>query len=443
MEKSLVEIVQEAGVVGAGGAGFPTHVKINAQVEYIVVNGAECEPLLRVDQQLMATRGEEMLQGLKAVMEATGATKALIGLKKKYDEAIAFFEQRLAVEPQIDLAVLGDFYPAGDEQVLVYETTGRIVPEGGIPLQVGVVVANVETLINISQALTGQPVTEKYVTVAGWVQKPITVKVPLGVTIQELLTMAGGSLGENFAVINGGPMMGGILEDLQTPVTKTTKGLIVLPKNHSLIARKTTELSYILKQARAACCRCMQCTEVCPRYLLGHELKPDEMMQVMSFGPYIGELVTQAFLCCECGVCDLYQCPMGLSPRRVNMLVKQELAKAGIRNNNNRKPGEARSMRDYRRVPVKRLIARLDLTIYNNPAPLTEKDYQPQKVVLPLRQHIGVPSLPCVEVGNKVEKGDLIAVIPEKALGANLHASISGIVTAVDKVIVIEKGGEA
>jgi len=274
--------------------------------------------------------------------------------------------------------------------------------------------------------------------VAGWVQKPITVKVPLGVTIKEVLDLAGGPLGENFAVINGGPMMGGILEDLNSPVTKTTKGLVVLPEDHALIARKTSDLSHILKQARAACCRCMQCTEVCPRYLLGHELRPDEMMQVVSFGPYIGEQVTQAFLCCECGVCDLYQCPMGLSPRRVNMMVKGELAKAGIRNNNNRKPQEARPMREYRRIPVKRLVARLDLTTYNGPAPLDEKLYQPQKVILSLRQHIGAPSLPCLEVGSKVEKGDLVAVIPENALGANLHASISGTVTQVGNAIVIE-----
>jgi len=437
MGKSLTELVKEAGVVGAGGAGFPTHVKVNATVEYIVVNGAECEPLLRVDQQLITAQGEKVIQGLKAVMEATKATKALIGLKEKYHEAVELLEKRLETEPAIQVSILGDFYPAGDEQVLVYETTGRIVPEGGIPLNVGVVVTNVETLLNIANALEGYGVTEKYVTVTGWVVKPTTVKVPLGITIQELLDLAGGPLGEDFAIINGGPVMGGICDNLQTPVTKTTKGIVVLPKDHSLIARKTKDLNIILKQARAACCRCMQCTEVCPRYLLGHELKPDEMMQVVSFGPYIGERVTQAFLCCECGVCDLYQCPMGLSPRRVNMMIKKELAKAGIKNNNNRKPEQPRPGREYRRVPSKRMIARLELTSYNGPAPLTEELYQPKKVTLPLRQHIGAPSIACVQPGSQVNKGDLVAVIPDNALGANLHASISGTVESVDTAIVI------
>lgn len=438
MEKSLVEIVKEAGVVGAGGAGFPTHVKINAKAEFIVVNAAECEPLLRVDQQLIAAKGEAMLQGLKAVMEATGAFKVKIALKEKYGRAIAFLEERLKEELKIEMFIMGDFYPAGDEQVMVYETTGRIVPEGGIPLNVGVVVINVETLINIGNALEGQPVTDKYVTVTGWVLKPITVKVPLGVTFKEVIELSGGPLGQDFAVMHGGPVMGSLVEDLTTPVTKTTKGLVILPQNHPLITRKNRDLNVILKQARSACCNCMQCTEVCPRYLLGHDLRPNQLMQAMSYGPYLGEEISKAFLCSECGVCDLYQCPMGLSPRRVNAMIKQELTKAGIKNKNNRTPQEVRPMREYRRVPSKRMLARLNLTAYDSPAPLSEELYKPEKVVLPLRQHIGAPAEARVQIGSRVERGDLIAVVPENALGANLHASISGTIEEVGSAIVIQ-----
>lgn len=438
MTKSLVDLVREAGIVGAGGAGFPTHVKLKATVEYIVVNCAECEPLLRVDQQLITKRGKEIIQALKAVMTATQASKALIGLKKKYQEALAFLTDKLKNEPQIETVVLGDFYPAGDEQVLVYETTGRIVPEGGLPLNVGVVVLNVETLLNIYYALKGRGVTDKYVTITGWVAQPKTVKVPLGTSFQELLDLAGGPLGEDFMLINGGPMMGSLCQDLQTPVTKTTKGLVILPRQHSLVTKKNTDLSLIIKQAKAACCRCLQCTEVCPRYLLGHGLRPDEMMQTVSYGNYLGEKVTQAFLCCECGVCDLYQCPMGLSPRRVNMLIKKELAQAGIKNNRQGKPEKTRSMREYRRIPSKRLLARLNLTEYNGLAPLTEKLYKPKQVILPLRQHIGALAVACVQPGSRVAKGDLIALAPENALGAHLHASISGNVVQVDTAIVIE-----
>jgi len=438
MGKNLVEVIKEAGVVGAGGAGFPTHVKVDAQVEYIVVNAAECEPLLRVDQQLIAVRGEEMVQGLKAVMEATGADKALIALKEKYGAAISFLQERLKQEPKIEMNIMKDFYPAGDEQVMVYETTGRIVPEGGIPLNVGVVVSNVETLINISNALQGQPVIDKYVTVTGWVLKPITVKVPIGVTLREVIDLSGGPLGENFAVINGGPLMGSTIENLETPVTKTTKGLVILPSNHPLITKKNKDLNVILKQARSACCNCMQCTEVCPRYLLGHNLKPSQLMQTVSYGPYIGEQMNQAFLCSECGVCDMYQCPMGLSPRRVNAFLKQELTKAGIKRQGNRQPEQVREMREYRRIPSKRMVARLDLAAYDSPASLVEELYQARRVVLPLKQHVGAPSKPCVEPGSRVERGQLIAAIPENALGANLHASISGTVAEVGDSIVIQ-----
>ena len=438
MEKNLVDIVKEAGVVGAGGAGFPTHVKVNAKAEYIVVNAAECEPLLRVDQQLIAAKGEAMLKGLKAVMQATGASKVKIALKEKYGGAVAFLQEKLKNELNIEMFIMGDFYPAGDEQVMVYETTGRIVPEGGIPLNVGVIVINVETLINIGNAMEGQPVTDKYVTVTGWVLKPVTVKVPLGVTFREVIQLAGGPLGDNFAVMHGGPVMGSIVEDLETPVTKTTKGLVLLPRNHSLITRKNKELNVILKQARSACCNCMQCTEVCPRYLLGHDLRPNQMMQAMSYGPYLGEEISKAFLCSECGVCDLYQCPMGLSPRRVNAMIKQELTKAGIKNKNTKAPEKVRAMREYRRVPSKRMLARLDLTAYDKPAPLSEELYQPTIVTLPLRQHIGAPAEPRVQVGSRVERGDLVATVPENALGANLHASISGTIKEVGSAIVIQ-----
>ena len=152
VREEIIAAVKAAGVVGAGGAGFPTHVKINASVDTILVNGAECEPLLRAHQQLMASESQAMLLGLRAVMVATGAQKAYVGLKHKYGPAIESLTKTLADmnEKNVELAYLPDIYPAGDEQVLVREITGRIVPEGGIPLQVGVVVANVETLINVA-----------------------------------------------------------------------------------------------------------------------------------------------------------------------------------------------------------------------------------------------------------------------------------------------------
>ena len=164
MEKNLIDIIAKSGIVGAGGAGFPTHVKMNAKAEYVIINGAECEPLLRVDQQLMAVETKKILDALKLCMEAVGADKGVIALKGHYEAAINSFNQLLGEYEGISLHLLPNFYPAGDEQITVYEVTGRIVPEGGIPLQCGVIVSNVETMLNIYNAyFEDKPVTDSYV----------------------------------------------------------------------------------------------------------------------------------------------------------------------------------------------------------------------------------------------------------------------------------------
>ncbi|MDW7669694.1 MAG: electron transport complex protein RnfC, partial [Bacillota bacterium] len=149
MDQDIINKIKENGVVGAGGAGFPTHVKVNAEAEYIILNGAECEPLLRVDQQLMVQKTKEILIALDKIRKITNAKRAIIGLKSKYKKAIEAIEKDIYNFTNISVLELGNFYPAGDEQVLVYEATKRIVPEGGIPLNVGVIVLNVETLLNI------------------------------------------------------------------------------------------------------------------------------------------------------------------------------------------------------------------------------------------------------------------------------------------------------
>ena len=142
MKKEWIQQVQDAGIVGAGGAGFPTHVKLNAEAEYLVVNGAECEPLLRVDQQLMQRDAEILVKTLDKWVEAVGAKQGIFGLKEKYHGAIDALEKAVAPYPRIAIHAMPNVYPAGDEQFLVYETVGRVVPEGGIPLQVGVIVVN-------------------------------------------------------------------------------------------------------------------------------------------------------------------------------------------------------------------------------------------------------------------------------------------------------------
>ena len=442
MRDEIIAAVKAAGVVGAGGAGFPTHVKINASVDTVIVNGAECEPLLRAHQLLMASESSKLIVGLKTVMVATGARRGIIGLKHKYGEAVSTLQPELkqANEQEIELAFLPDIYPAGDEQVLVHEVTGRIVPEGGIPLQVGVVVANVETLVNVAEALAGKPVTEKYVTVTGAVGKPTTYKVPVGMAIGELIALAGGATVRDYAVIDGGPMMGK-LTSIDQPVTKTTGGIIVLPREHSLISQKSTPWSAIANRAKAVCCNCRACTDVCPRHLLGHSLEPHRIMQAIGRGQYNeGDVVTRALLCSECGACDTFGCTMGLSPRRVNTELKRQFGQARLKNPHNAKPQRPRDNRQYRLIPTKRLLYRLGLDKYDVKAPLWPAPVEANDVSIVLSQHIGAPAKPIVKVGDRVAKGDLIAVIPEgAAIGVNLHASIAGQVYKVDNAIGIRR----
>ena len=442
MEKNLIDIIAQSGIVGAGGAGFPTHVKVNAKAEYVIINGAECEPLLRVDQQLMAVETKKILEALKLVKEFVGADKAVIALKDHYHDAINSFNKYLSEYEGISLHLLENFYPAGDEQITVYEVTGRIVPEGGIPLKCGVIVSNVETMLNIYNAyFEDQPVTDSYVTFAGEVKNHITLKLPLGMTVGEALEMAGGvTVDGPFVVINGGPMMGKHVP-LDSKITKTTKGLIVLPESHPLIQDVKMDINKMLHVAKAACCHCSMCTEVCPRNLIGHSIAPHKTIRFASYGNLCDGSDTPmiAFLCSECRLCQ-YACIMNLQPWKVNHMLKGMMAKQGIRNSLSNAPESTHPMREYKKYPIGKLIRNLGLTKYNVAAPMTALPFEVDHVSIPLGQHIGAPAEPCVNVGDTVEKGDVIAKPAEGKLGACIHASISGTVKAIaDGCVSIEK----
>ncbi|MEA4988795.1 MAG: SLBB domain-containing protein [Anaerovorax sp.] len=432
MEKNLTALVQEAGIVGAGGAGFPSHVKYNAKAEYVIINGAECEPLLRVDQQLMAYETNKILQALQLIVDHVGASAGYIALKRKYHDAEKAFCKHINNYPKCRLHFLDNFYPAGDEQVIVYEVTKRIVPEGGLPLNVGVIVLNVETALNVYEAyINKKPVTEKYLTVTGEVANQITVKVPLGITVKEAIDLAGGATVNDYKVINGGPMMGKLIST-EDVITKTVKGLIVLPENHSLITSLTKDVSSMMREAKTACMHCSLCTEVCPRGLLGHRIEPHKLIRIPSYGNVCDSNTNaiNAFLCCGCRLCE-YACIQNLQPWKMNAILKNELLNQGVRNNLHLQPDKAAMFREYKKYPVNKLISKLGLTKYDKPAPLIVSEKAFKKVTLPLRQHVGATSDPVIKEGDTVNKGDLIAKISEGKLGSNIHASISGTVISV------------
>ncbi|HBT46842.1 MAG TPA: electron transport complex protein RnfC [Peptococcaceae bacterium] len=437
----VINRIAAAGVVGAGGGGFPTAFKLKTgrRVRTVIVNGAECEPLLKVDQELMARYPAELLAALAAVVEATGADLGVVALKEKYKEARAAMEAVIGSYPGLKLHLLPDVYPMGDEHLLTYNVTGQTIPPGGLPLDAGAVVINVETLYNIRRALEGLPVTHKYVSVTGAVRRPITVKVPVGTPVEVLLELAGGPYAEGYLLVEGGPCMGKVTGP-DAPVSKTTKGLIVLPLDHPLAAVYQRDLNRGLKLALSVCCQCRQCTDFCPRHLLGHPLEPHRIMRAVTYG-LADVALPQALLCSECGLCDLYACPFNLSPRQVNRRIKAELREKGFR------PGgwagsQPLPLRDGRRVPTGRLVERLGLKEYAaSPVAFQGGEVNVSRVRLALKQGAGVAARPLVGVGARVERGDLVART-DGGLGADLHASIGGVVRSVEGEIVIEGGGD-
>lgn len=444
MGSSSVENIKNAGVVGAGGAGFPTHVKLASKVDTIIVNGVECEPLIHVDKQLIEKNLERMYQGLKIAARLTGAGRLVVALKHKNKDALKTLEDFHKKHNDFEIFTLDNFYPAGDEQVLVNEVTGKIVPEGGIPLNVGIVVINVETLINVANSNDGNNVIYKYVTVNGEVQNPGTFKVPVGTSIPSLIAACGGTASERVKAIDGGPMTGKLIDISTHAVTKTTKAILLLPEDNIIIVQKSRQISAQMKRAQAICLSCRMCTDLCPRYLLGHDLFPDELMKRMYKKEITPENLSNfdyAYLCCDCGLCELYSCVVDLSARAIFNHLKIELAKAGIKNPHNRSELEVNDFKETRKVPVARLIKRLEIDRYESSAGFMDFDAATvNEVKLFLSQHVGAPAVPVVRVGESVSEGSLVADIPEGKLGAKIHASISGKVKDInDRYIVISR----
>lgn len=432
---SLLDLVREAGVVGAGGAGFPTHVKLASNAEFILLNGAECEPLLRVDQQLMEIFPDEIIKGFEAAGRLVGARKALIGIKGKHKEVVSILKKRidaLQLGDFVEVKELEDVYPAGDEQVLVYEMTGRVVPEAGIPIQVGCVVINSETALNIYRASMNEPVTETYITIAGDIPRRLTVKVPVGTPFKDVLQLSGIENFDEYAVIDGGPMMGPVLSSLDGYVTKKTKGFVILKKQHNIVNRKTTTIEQA-KSVNKACTQCRMCTDLCPRNLLGHNLQPHKMMRVVNYGIEDAQDQTSVFLCSQCNLCTMFSCPIEIYPMLANLTIKKDLVEKGVKfEPEPQKTFEARESREHRLVPSKRLIARLGITDFDKPAPMTDVSINPEAVYIAKGQHVGAPAIPVVSVGDHVQAGQLIGEIPENKLGAAIHASISGTVVEIE-----------
>lgn len=432
----LSGILRESGVVGAGGAGFPTYGKLSDKADIILMNCAECEPLLKLHRQLLKLHAREILQAFTLVAETVGAKEAIIGIKEEYVSTIRALEEHLGEFPMVRIHKLPGAYPMGDEIVLIYEAAGRVVRPGGLPIECGVAVFNVETLYNVYRAVWEKhPVTDKCITVVGEVEHPITVRVPIGMSLGEVVSMAGRITTEHPVYLVGGPMMGSLGSEYQ-PVTKTTNAVIVLPEEHLLVQKKRMRFSSAVNRAASACCQCQTCTDLCPRHALGHPIEPHLFMRAaanrdtQSLDPFLDTM-----FCSSCGLCEMYSCPQGLSPRSMIAEYKQGLRKAGVKPPQ-RQAGNVSQTREYRRVPEERLASRLGLVKYDRNAILDDEIRSAKQVKILLSQHIGAPAAACVRQGDKVAVGDKVGDMAE-GLSVCIHASVAGTVTEVTEKYVI------
>ena len=299
-DKEIIQRINESGIVGLGGATFPSHVKLSVpdgkKIDVLIINGVECEPYLTSDHRLMLERAEEMLVGIQIIMKALSVNLALIGIENNKPDAISHLQNLVKDFPGIEVHALKVQYPQGGEKQLIKALINREVPSGALPLDVGAVVHNVGTALAVYEAVQkNKPLFERVVTLTGKsVKKPSNFMVRIGTSVNELIETAGGLPEDTGKVINGGPMMGKALNSLEVPVVKGTSGILIMPVE--LSSRKKV----------SDCIRCARCVSVCPQGLEPYLL--NKLAQLEKYD----KLETGGVMdCIECGSCA-YTCPAGL-----------------------------------------------------------------------------------------------------------------------------------
>lgn len=436
--QNLKSILQQSGIVGAGGAGFPSYAKLAEGADTLVLNCAECEPLIYTDYMLMAEHLPKIVEGARIVMHETGIAKTLLGVKRHRAEMLGLTDGEKLAEG-VFVKCVPDAYPMGDEINLIYEATGRLIAPGSLPITKGVIVLNAETVYNVYEAVkNGKPVTEKFVTVGGDIENRRVVRVPVGMRVADLFRALGITVPDTHIVIDGGPSMGKKINYRNAIVTKTTKSLLILPESAACAMRRATSMEDMLRRASSCCCGCSRCTEMCPRHLLGYPIEPHKMIRAannaaVTQNPAMAQTAT---LCCSCGVCA-EACCQDISPKDVILSLKGLLAKNKMRfapdPNASYTPADDRA---YRLIPSSRWESLLGVREYDHVPAFEQALLDAARVEIPTSGHIGAPSVLCVKEGDTVKKGDVIANAAE-GLSLPQHASMDGTVTFADATKII------
>ena len=438
---SITEIkalLQNAGIVGAGGAGFPTYAKLSNEADLLCVNCSECEPLMYTDFILNREEMAKIVKGAELIMAATNIKHTYLAIKVHRAEALGYADGQVLGE-NVSIKYLPSVYPIGDEIGLIYETTGRLIKAGNLPITAGVIVMNAETVYNAHEAIvSGKPLVEKWLTIAGDIPEKFTLKVPLGMRVSDIFKQLGIKVDSDHVIIDGGPSMGSISSPDRAVIKKTTKSILILPKTTRCVENKQSNIDDMLRRAASACCGCTRCTEMCPRYQLGYPLEPHKLIRAAlnSAAEDYPELIATASLCCSCGVCAEVCC-QDISPKDVILNLKKILAKNKIKFVSD-KDYPVNPDRPYRMIKSSKWKDMLGVLKFDAIPTYIPKKLTAQRVEIPTSQHIGAPSIPCVNVGDRVNEGDMIATAGQ-GLSVPQYASISGKVVSCDPTkIVIE-----
>ncbi len=436
----LKSILQKNGVVGAGGAGFPSFGKLTDGASFLVINAVECEPLMYTDLTLCGEKLEDIVTGMRAVMEYANIPTGLLCIKDYRALHLGLQDGQVLAEG-IQVKHVPNVYPMGDEINLIYTATGRLVQPGHLPISQGIIVYNAETVYNIGLAVRNdQPVIEKWLTIGGNVPEVLCVRVPIGMRVSDLLAKMKVVVPEHHVVIDGGPSMGAIISPATAVVTKTTKALLILPESAPAVANKQRSVEEYIRMAASLCCQCTRCTDMCPRHMLGFPIEPHKMVRAtISTAQASPELILTANLCCSCDICGTFACCQGISPMQVIKEFKSILGKNKMKYMAN--PDDHFKVnpdREYRMLNAAKWKEMLGVAKYDRYPTYVETPVTASKVEIKMSQHIGAPSVPSVAVGDSVVAGQMIASAGN-GLSVPQYASISGHITYVDdKKIIIE-----
>ena len=430
--------MQNNSIVGAGGAGFPSYGKLADGADTLVINCAECEPLMYTDYMLMREEMSRIVEGAQLVMQATGIQHTYISIKEHRAVMLGYTDGQILGE-NVSVKLLPNVYPMGDEINLIYETTGRLVKPGNLPITAGVIVYNGETVYNIRAAVKeNRPVTEKWLTVGGDIPERYVVKVPVGMKVSEVFEKLGVKVAPNQVMFDGGPSMGKLKDPAMSTVVKTTKSVLIVPDNIPCVVHKQVSMDDMLRRAASCCCGCVRCTELCPRHLLGYPLEPHKMIRAALTNAVVDnpELIKTASLCCSCGVCAEAACCQDISPKDVILHLKGILAKNKMRFSAGSEDYQPHSDRPYHMIPSERWEDILGVRKFDVLPKFIPEKLNASKVEILMSQHIGAPSVPAVKEGETVTEGQLIANAGA-GLSVPQYASISGKVTFVDSAKIL------